>query len=277
MLSIEQRKQAVQKHLDEQKYEYDKSWTNFGENQATNDVFHVVVRERAQLGELIRLVAANKLTIHAASGGPGWDYLKQTVEKKYRASYSRSGVARADVIVNLVGPEFEKIEMVDADKKIVSVGPNIQMKYFVNHIYKNYGLTVRMTTLMPFVSYIGADQICGIDTSPTDAPVSNQKVAFEICNFKGEYEWIVPGSDDDFDSLKHCMLGLFGIVTAIHVQCVDAFKLEYRSTLRSINDVMWDIRNGLPKKSQRTAMAMISRKGKIIPTKVQRLAKVAEV
>jgi len=157
--------------------------------------------------------------------------------KEYSESFSLSPCAAGDVIVRLIGPEFQKIDVVDEKNNIVCVGAGVQIGELDKILYEKYKLCLPTSSLIGFVTFVGLITNAGHGTGRNEGSVAELIVAITFCLPNGEILRI-DAEHLDFETIRACNLGLFGVILNVEIKCAPAKKLQCVMEARSINELV---------------------------------------
>ncbi len=222
---------------------------NFTQNVIERDAVVLDIENRESLKQVLAYInAINKdkpatetVVLRAAAGG------KKELghEKEYSQSFSLTPCASGDVIVRLVGPEFQKIEVLDKEKNLVQVGAGVQIGDLDHALYDEHKLCLPTSSLIPYVTLVGLIANAGHGTGRDQPSVAGLIRAMTICRPDGKIVRIDKENHPDFETIRASHLGLFGVVLSVEIECAPAAKLQCVKEARSVNALCQDIKNGL--------------------------------
>jgi hypothetical protein len=239
---------AIMKYITEHAIRHHIGFQNFTHNVVLPNAIVLDIENEEQLQQLIVHINninkdesfEEKITLRVAAGGQK----EFGHAKKYSESFSLTPCAEGDVIVRLIGAEFQKIEVLDKEKNIVRVGASVQIGDLDNTLYHEHKLCMPTSSLIPFVTLAGLAATAGHGTGRDQPSVAGLIRAMTLCLPDGTIQRI-DASHPDFETIRASHLGLFGAVFSLEIECVKAAKLQCVMEARSINELVEEIKNGL--------------------------------
>lgn len=214
--------QSIQK--DNLNINFHTNWHNFSKNQRAEKALVLDIKDTFSLQKLMEKVTAlnahkeikDQMTLRVAAGGRN--------DNEHSESYSFTAVAQADIIIRLIGKDFQEIQKID-NEKLVRVGANVQIGELDKTLYENYHLCLPTSSLIPWVTFVGLAATAGHGSGEKKPSVAGLIRAMTICLPNGKIVRI-DQQHPLFDIIRGAHLGLFGIVINVEVECMDAYKLQ---------------------------------------------------
>lgn len=232
--------QSIQK--DNLKISFHTNWHNFSKNQYTEKVLVLDINDQFSLQKLMEKVTAlnaskeiqNQVTLRVAAGGRN--------DNEHSESYSFTPVAQADIIIRLVGKDFQEIQKIESNENLVRVGANVQIGELDKTLYENYHLCLPTSSLIPWVTFVGLAATAGHGSGEKKPSVAGLIRAMTICLPNGKIVRI-DQQHPLFDTIRGAHLGLFGIVINVEVECMNAYKLQRVTEARSLPEAIDEIKD----------------------------------
>lgn len=218
-------------------------WHNFTGHQDEPFALVLDVQDKESLQIIMRALfelnqkhkPEERLTLRAAAGG---------LNEKYSQSFSFSDVSEADVIVRLVGKEFQHVERVPGESAIVNVGGSIQIGTLHKILDEQFDLTLPTSSLIPYVTVAGLTATGGHGTGIDQPSFPGLIRSMTMCLPNGDIVKI-DKNHPDFETIRGAHLGLFGIVLDVDLECIPGKKLECLMQVRSVPQFLEEVKNGL--------------------------------
>lgn len=177
---------------------------------------------------------AERILLRTAAGGE---------EKPYSHSYSFTNGVNADVIIRLVGQDFNKIEPAE-QKNVMRIGASLQIGNTDKTLYEKYDLALPTSSLIPYVTVAGLATNAGHGTGKDQPSFSGLIQGMTLCLPNGDIVRL-DAKHPDFATIRAANLGLFGIIIDLDLACIKASKMQCIMQKRSIPELIDDIKNGL--------------------------------
>lgn len=221
---------------------YSQGWMNYSQYTKAATACILDIQDRISLQAILALINslnANKkakdvILVRPAAGGNGGSYSQ---------SYAVHGVDSTDIVVRLVGNEFNQIHAVDNKKQSVVVGGSIQIGALNKLLYEQHNLTLPTSGLNPYLSLSGLISTGGNGTGKDQPSMAGLALSLEICLPNGKIVTLT-NTHKNFATIRAAHLGLFGIILNIEVQCCEGKKLECVKQVMSLPDFLQAVKNG---------------------------------
>lgn len=177
----------------------------------------------------------NRIILRVAAGGN---------QDEYSQSFSFSPCVEADIVLRLVGSEFQKIKVIDEEKNIVQVSAGVQIGALNKILYEKHNLVLPTASLIPYVTFVGLSTNAGHGSGRDQPSVSGLIRAITICRPDGKIVR-VDSTHKDFELIRACHLGLFGIILNVEIECIKAKKIKRTVETKSIDELKKEISSGL--------------------------------
>lgn len=234
-------------------------WKNFTRNLNYPTAMVLDINDIPTLQRIVKAIyqfnlnkaPTDRITLRAAAGGIANDSDSE--------SYSFSEGVPAEIIVRLVGDDFQKININSAGQT-ASLGASVKVGDADNALY-NLGYALSTSSLIPYVTVSGLSANAGHGTGGDQPSFAGLIEAMTLVLENGDivriknpllnldktnYDEAVSASD--FAVMRAAHLGLFGIVTNVEMKVVPATKLHCVMDVKTLPEVLEDIKNGLFKK-----------------------------
>ncbi|MEO8401970.1 MAG: FAD-binding protein [Gammaproteobacteria bacterium] len=226
---------------------YHIGFKNFTKNVIAPNAIVFAIEHKLDLQNLITLInqfnkvkePGEQIVLRAAAGGK----TTNGAARRYSNSFSMTPCAEGDVIVNLVGDEFQTIEVIDQEKSLVRVGAGVQIGELDRILFEKHKLSLPTSSLIPHVTFVGLS-VTGHGTGQDQPAIAGLIRAMTICRPDGKIVRI-DNHDPDFEIIRASHLGLFGVVLNVEIECITAKKLQCVTEARSINELIQEIKDGL--------------------------------
>jgi len=229
--------------LEESNISHETGFSNFTQNINQPDALVLKIHHEKEIQKLICFINTlnqnknfeNKITVRVAAGG---------LLDIYSDSFSFTPCCSADIILHLMGKEFQKVEYIDHEKNIVRVGASVQMGDLEDTLYNKFSLCIGSSSLIPYVTFVGLTANSGHGTGRDQPAIAGFIQALTILKPNGEIVRI-DASHTDFETIRASHLGMFGIILNVEIACIPAKKLECTVQTKNIEAFLGDIDDGL--------------------------------
>lgn len=242
MALTKEERQQFEIILKEKKINFSKGWENFTKNQHAKNVMVLAIDTIEQLQMVMRyfyFANQNKSTnersiVRVAAGG---------LNVKYSSSFSISPCAKSeDVILNLHSKIFKEIKLLG--NNIVLVGAGVTIGELDTNLYRKHGLVLPASSLIGDVTAVGLIVNAGHGTGKDQPSIAGLVKAMTLCLPNGDIVRI-DEKHPDFATIRGASLGLFGTIINVELQCAPAQKLKCRMNVRSVAELIEEIKQGL--------------------------------
>lgn len=227
-------------------------WHNYTHSENKPDAIVISVKSVEGLQQLMRTIHelnagktnTTRITVRVAAGGR-----KVNGDREHSQSYSFSPVVPADIILELTGKAFSRVERVDPDSNRVIVGGSVQVGELDRILYADMNLTTPTSSLIPYVTVAGLSATGGHGTGRDQPSFAGLVRAITFCLPNGELATI-DENHHDFEIIRAAHFGLFGIVVSMELECIPAAKMQCVKEVRSVPDFLDMISDGLFEKNE---------------------------
>ncbi|RDI43802.1 FAD-binding protein [Aquicella lusitana] len=217
-------------------------WKNFSQNVELTHALVLDIADSTSLQLLVKKInemnntrdAKERIVLRAAAGG---------LDEEYSESYSLTPLIDADVVVRLVGPEFQAISLTH-NNNIINVGASVNIGKLDSVLYDKYNLVLPTSSLIPYVTVSGLSATAGHGTGRDQPSFAGLIRAITFCLPNGEIVRI-DDTHQNFEAIRSAHLGVFGIVLNMEIACVEAKKMQCVMEARSVAELIDEIRSGL--------------------------------
>jgi hypothetical protein len=218
-------------------------WKNFSQNLQSKHALVFKLKNITEIQNLLEQInllnekktSADKITMRVSAGG---------YAKNYSESFSFTPCALADVIIQLVSKDFQKVEVIDAKNHIVKIGAMIPIGQLDKTLYEQFQLSLPTSSLIPYVSFAGLVANAGHGTGRDAPSVAGLMRAMTLLRPDGKIVR-VDETHPDFNTIRSSHLGLFGILLEAEIACIPAKKLKCEIKNTHLSGLMGEMQKGL--------------------------------
>ena len=141
-------------------------------------------------------------------------------------SHALTSCTEAHVVVHLSSPAFQVVEVADAARCHVRVGPNVAIGEVEERLWHDSGLFLGTSSVSPHLTVCGLCANAGHGSGRDMPSIAGLLVAARFVLADGEVRELSRDKDADFATLFGAHLGAFGIMTSMTLQARPACKLQ---------------------------------------------------